>query len=104
MLLAARRASAFASGMDRATFEADERTQFAVVRALEILGEAASRASDDEMASAPTLAWTELRGLRTILAHEYFRIDLDVVWDVVHNELAGIISLLEAVVPAEGEA
>jgi uncharacterized protein with HEPN domain len=103
MLLAAKQALAFAGEMDRTTFDDDEKTQFAVVRALEILGEAASHVSETDASLAAALPWTELRGLRTILAHEYFRIDLDVVWDVLQNELPAIIATLEEALPEQSD-
>lgn len=104
MLRAAQKASAFVGGMTREAFDTDERTQFAVTRAIEILGEAATHVDDSTRAAHPEIAWQELAGTRTVLAHEYFRVDLDVVWSIVHDDLPALIQSLEAIVPPEGEA
>ncbi|MGQ0669899.1 MAG: HepT-like ribonuclease domain-containing protein [Actinomycetota bacterium] len=87
--------------MSRAVFGDDEKTQLAVARALEIMGEAASRLSEDERALYPQIPWQRIVGMRTFLAHEYFRVDLDTVWNVVTNQLPSLIEQLRAVVPPE---
>ena len=101
MLRAAEAAERFVSGMSRAVFGDEEKTQFAVARALEIIGEAASRLSEDERALYPQIPWQRIVGMRTFLAHEYFRVDLDTVWNVVTNQLPSLIEQLRAVVPPE---
>lgn len=65
---------------DRDAFDADPVRQAASQRWLEIIGEAATRLSDEFRGAHPDVAWREIIGMRTILAHGYFRIDLDVVW------------------------
>lgn len=72
----------------RAAFMADEKTQSAVVRQLEIIGEAAKRLSDDLKASAPDLPWREIAATRDRLIHGYFTVKLEIVWNVVERELA----------------
>jgi uncharacterized protein with HEPN domain len=69
------------------TFLTDPRTQDAVIRNLEIIGEAASRVSPALQAAHPDLPWEQMRGLRNRLAHAYFDVDLTIVWDVVEREL-----------------
>jgi uncharacterized protein with HEPN domain len=73
--------------------------QDAVVRNLEIVGEAAKRVSPDLRKRAPGVPWREMAGMRDKLVHDYFGVDLDLVWDVVATELpaarARILLLLE---------
>jgi uncharacterized protein with HEPN domain len=61
--------------------------QDAVVRNLEIVGEAAKRVSPDLRGRAPGVPWREMAGMRDKLVHDYFGVDLDLVWDVVAVEL-----------------
>jgi uncharacterized protein with HEPN domain len=61
--------------------------QDAVVRNLEIVGEAAKRVSPDLRERAPGIPWREMAGMRDKLVHDYFGVDLDLVWDVVATEL-----------------
>ena len=73
--------------------------QDAVVRNLEIVGEAAKRVSPEMRQRAPGVPWREMAGMRDKLVHDYFGVDLDLVWDVVAVELPAartrIVALLE---------
>jgi uncharacterized protein with HEPN domain len=72
-----------------------------VVRRLELIGEAATRVTPSTRLAHPSIAWHQIIGMRNRLAHEYFRVDLELVWHVVTNELPALISALEPLVPAE---
>jgi len=78
----------FIVGMDRETFAGDRKTFAATVRELEIIGEAVRNISDDIKAKYPDVLWHEIRAFRNMITHEYFGIDVKIVWDVVQNELA----------------
>ena len=69
------------------SFRADRKTQDAVLRNLETLGEAAKRVDEETRALAPDAPWREITGFRDVLAHDYLEIDLDLVWNVVDSEL-----------------
>ena len=91
--------------MDRATFETDLRTQRAVVMSLVIIGEAAAKVMDQcpDFASAhPTVPWRSMRGMRNRMAHGYFDINLDVVWDTVQTALPDLLLRLPVAPPASG--
>ena len=80
----------FVEGMTREEFLADKRTQQAVIMSLVIVGEAAARIMDLYgyfAASQPTIPWRGMRGMRNRIAHGYFDVDLDVVWDTVQTAL-----------------
>jgi uncharacterized protein with HEPN domain len=66
---------------------ADPMRQDAVIRNLEIVGEAAKRVPDSLRQQAPEIPWRQMAGLRDKLAHDYFGVDLALVWDVVAKEL-----------------
>jgi uncharacterized protein with HEPN domain len=71
----------------RETFMAEPMRQDAIIRNLETAGEAAKQVPDDLRARAPEIPWRQMAGTRDKLAHDYFGVDLDLVWDVVAKEL-----------------
>jgi uncharacterized protein with HEPN domain len=84
---AIRRIKEFTNRMDFDTFKADIKTQDAVVRNLEIIGEASGRLPEVVRQAAPEIEWRKVIGIRNILAHAYFGISLPIIWDVVQNKL-----------------
>jgi uncharacterized protein with HEPN domain len=80
----------FEAGMSFEQLEDDRKTMFATTRALEIVGEAARRIPPEVREGDTSIPWRRMTELRNIITHEYDRIDLPVIWDVVHNELPGI--------------
>lgn len=79
MVAYARKAEAFAAGMDLHQFRADERTIMAVVRALEIIGEAAKKIPKSFRNRHPEVPWEDAAGMRDVLVHGYFGVDAEVV-------------------------
>jgi uncharacterized protein with HEPN domain len=68
-------------------FTKDRKTQDAVIRNLEVIGEAAGNLPEPIQKGEPEIDWRKITGLRNILIHEYFGINLPIVWDVVQNKL-----------------
>jgi len=99
MLLAARDAQDFVSGLSREQFVADKRTHSAVCLKLETLGEAARAVTPDLKAAHPQIPWASLAGLRNRIVHEYFRLDLSIVWQIVQTELPVLMAQIEPLVP-----
>lgn len=99
MLLEARRSARFVSGMDRDTFAADEVRWYAVLHALTILGEAAARVSREGREAHPEIAWPAIVGIRNRIVHEYFRVNVDTVWNTAVDDIPDLIPLLEAAAP-----
>ena len=71
----------------KAAFDRDEKTQDAVVRNLEIIGEATKNISDELRSKQPDIPWRRLAGMRDKLIHEYFGVNLTIVWQVVDQEI-----------------
>jgi uncharacterized protein with HEPN domain len=102
MLVAARHARDHVSALSPDQFMASKLHQDAVIRELEVLGEAARRVSEQARAGSPEIPWSQIVGLRNRLIHEYFRVRLGLVWEVVTTELPPLIERLEEIVPSEG--
>lgn len=101
MLEAARTCLRFGAGKVRGDFERDQMLSFAVIRALEIFGEAASRVSEQFQKNHPHIPWRAIVGMRNRLIHVYFDIDYDVVWEALISEIPSIIPELERLIEAE---
>ncbi|MHB0877441.1 MAG: HepT-like ribonuclease domain-containing protein [Anaerolineae bacterium] len=95
ILSAAKLARTYVRDKSRDDFLADTQCQDAVVRRLEIIGEAARRVSSEARASLPELPWHAMIGMRNLMIHEYDEVDLEVVWATVQNRLPALIGALE---------
>ena len=80
----------YVSGLDFETFAADRKTLDAVVRNLEVIGEAAGKLDEQARSAMPEIEWRKITALRNILAHEYFGVNKEIVWDVVTNHLSAL--------------
>lgn len=101
---AALRIDSYVCGFSRDEFLGDRKTIDAVVRNLEIIGEAAKRVPPDVRLAAPDIDWKAISGMRDILIHDYFGVDNDIVWDVVSvriPKLVKSISTLRALIPTD---
>lgn len=96
MLGHARKAIGFVGGMSFEDFADDERTQFAAIRALEIVGEAARGVPDEIRMQATEIPWARVIGMRNILVHDYMGTNPRVVFDTVRLFLPDLIVRLEA--------
>ena len=103
VLLAARKVLAFVAGVSREEFERSDLHQNAVIRPLEIIGDAARQVSQQTRDARPEIPWEQMIGMRNRLIHEYFRVDVRRVWDTIQNDLPRLISLIEPLVPPEDE-
>lgn len=80
-------AEEFTAGMTFDQFTKDKKTKNAVIRSLEVLGEAAKQLPKNIKVKQPDIPWKRMMGMRNRLVHEYFGVDLKIVWTVVHEEL-----------------
>lgn len=95
MLAAIRKIERYTSGMDRETFRQDEKTIDAVVRNLEILGEAARQMPEEFAISHSEIPWRQVAGLRNRIVHDYFGLDLEIIWQLVQHDLPPLETQLE---------
>jgi uncharacterized protein with HEPN domain len=90
ILEAIRKVKTYTSGLSKAAFLQDEKTFDAVVRNLEVIGEAVKNIPADFREKYPAVGWKKIAGLRDILVHEYFGIDAEIVWDIIHRKLPAL--------------
>jgi uncharacterized protein with HEPN domain len=100
---AAAKAQAFVAGMNYEAFASDEKTAFAVVRALEILGEAAKRIPQQVRDQYPGVPWRSMAGIRDKLIHDYTSVNLEIVWKTVVEDLPGLVPQIERILQTVSE-
>lgn len=71
--------------------------QDAVIRRLEIIGEAARRISEETKSTFPDLSWNDMINMRNVMIHEYDDVDLVIVWETIKNDLSPLIDTLEKI-------
>ena len=76
-------------------FTADQKTVDAVVRNLEIIGEAVRRLSNETQSLPTGVPWVDIAGMRNVLIHEYFGVDLRIIWQTVSSDLPALRAELE---------
>ena len=94
ILEAAGRIRSYAEGLSLETFSIDSKTVDAVIRNFEVIGEATRHVDDAFVAAHPEVAWAQVREFRNVLAHEYFGVDVAILWHAIETDIP---KLLEAV-------
>lgn len=94
MLEAIEDASSFISGRARGDLDSDKMLRFALVRCVEIVGEAAGRLSNETRSLTPEIPWAAIVGMRNRLVHAYFDVDTEIVWKTVTVELPALAAEL----------
>lgn len=87
----------FVEGMAYEDFLVDDKTLFAVVRALEILGEATKRIPNEIRDRAPQIPWRSMAGIRDKLIHDYVSVNVEVVWKTVTEDLPGLLPMIQEI-------
>lgn len=101
MLVAARDARKFATGLTFAEFKQSRLHQNAILKSIEIIGEGCSKISEETKLAYPDIEWKKITAIRNVVAHKYFEVDLKIIWNVVQNDILYLINHLEFIVPAE---
>jgi uncharacterized protein with HEPN domain len=91
----------YCQGLSFDQFVADEKTFDAVVRNLEIIGEAAKHIPVEVRERYADVKWNKIAGLRDIVVHEYFGLDEDILWDIVQNEVPALLDQMRRIIAAE---
>ena len=87
MLEAIKQIRVYVEGYDQESFASDRKTQDAVIRNLEVIGEAARNLPEEIKAYTSEVEWRKITGFRNILIHEYFGISIPILWDIIQNRL-----------------
>ena len=87
----------YTEGMTRESFQSDEKTSDAVVRNLEIIGEAAGRLPEEFMDSNSEIEWFKIVGLRNRIVHEYFGVDLEIIWQIIKKDFPAFKKSLKGI-------
>lgn len=95
MLDYSREALELSKGRSREDLDTDRTIELALVRLIEIIGEAASRVSEEARDSKPEIPWSQIVSLRNRLIHGYDSVDLDILWEIIQGDLPDLISKLE---------
>jgi uncharacterized protein with HEPN domain len=98
MIEAAEAVGVFTGGKRRGDLETDQMLVFAVSRAIEVLGEAASKVSRDLRSTVPDVPWADIVAMRNRLVHAYFDIDHDILWITATEDIPPLVPLLRALV------
>jgi uncharacterized protein with HEPN domain len=101
MIEAAETALDFIANRQSGDLDTDLALVFAVTRAIEIIGEAASRVSMETRSACPTVPWSQIISMRNRLIHVYFNIDRDILWKTVSVELPPLLSVLRSLTSQE---
>jgi uncharacterized protein with HEPN domain len=88
-------------GMDFAAFSADKKTVKAVLFNLAIIGEASRRVPKEITEKYPLIPWRVMGDLRNVVIHEYFGVDLKIIWETIHHDLPVVLPLLKEVLSKE---
>jgi uncharacterized protein with HEPN domain len=89
----------FTAGMDYATFVADDKTMSAVIRKLEIIGEAVKQLPEEIRVKHPEIPWKQIAGMRDKLVHFYFGVDAHLIWQTIHNRLPALKTAVRMELP-----
>ncbi|MCY3798271.1 MAG: DUF86 domain-containing protein [Chloroflexi bacterium] len=98
---AAEKARRYAAGRARSDIEGDEMLESALVREVEVIGEAANHVSEETRALAPDIDWGDIVGMRNNLVHAYWKVNHDVLWDVITCKLPPLITELNRLIEAK---
>ena len=98
MLQSSLKIKRYTAGLNFDSFSEDEKTIDAVVRNFEVIGEAANRIEESFRQKNPNIEWTRIRGFRNRIVHEYFGIDLSIVWEIIESYLEKLISDLNEII------
>ncbi len=99
--IAGKKVVSFAAGLDLEELEADEMRMSAIIYQIIIIGEATRRLSDEIKEEHPEIPWRKMLGMRNILAHQYDRVSVKTLWNVIHQSIPEMLEKIEPLMPQE---
>ena len=100
---AADRIASYVEGMTRSAFEMDQMRIDAVIRNLQIIGEAVKKIPDSIREGYPSVPWQNIAGLRNRVTHVYFNVDMNIIWDVVQSKLPPLRTQIQQILKERSE-
>ncbi len=97
IILAIDKSTRYTQGYDLKQFVSDEKTIDAVARNIEIIGEATTKLPEDLKLKHPEVDWKRIKGMRNRIVHEYFGVDIGIVWEIVSNHLPILKKRIEVI-------
>jgi uncharacterized protein with HEPN domain len=91
----------YSSGLPSETLLTDKMRLDAIVRNLEIIGEASGKLPVEIKAKYPAIEWKKIANFRNLLAHEYFGIDYEILWDIINNKIPQLQKVVRGMISAE---
>jgi len=88
----------YSQNLTRQDLELNDEKQSAILYQITIIGEATKRLSLELRQENPEVPWREMAGMRDVIVHEYDQLDLDVIWDVIHNKLPSLLRQISALI------
>jgi len=85
----------FVANLTFEAFQEDSKTVHAVIRSIEVIGEAAAKISPEYKASQPSIPWEQIVGMRNHLIHVYFDVDYETVWKTVKNDIPMLMDMVK---------
>jgi uncharacterized protein with HEPN domain len=104
MLEAATDAMAFCAGRTRADLDHDRMLRRALIQCLEVVGEASVRISAETREQLAEIPWREVRGMRNLLTHAYFELNLDILWKTVVQDVPALAAALQSALGTPDES
>jgi uncharacterized protein with HEPN domain len=93
----------FAQGLNREQLESDVLRQSAILYQISIIGEATKRLSREFRVQHPEVPWDDVAGMRDIIAHQYDRLDLNIVWQVIQRNIPELLNLITPLLPVQDD-
>jgi len=97
MLDAAEKVIGFTSNANRSDLDKDEKLALALIRLIEVIGEASNSVSSEVKEKHPTIPWRAIAGARNRLVHGYFDVDYDVVWEIARVDIPDLVNKLKII-------